>query len=62
MEDAWLTWRLRVVDIVSKKLREMEAEARSRGAELKASMERGLRELRVGKEGLEVPACLLEQF
>lgn len=62
MGDAWLTWRLRVVGIASKTLREKEAETRSREAELKASMEKGLRELRVGKEGLEVPSCLFESF
>lgn len=60
MEGAWLTWRLRAAGIASKTLREKEAEARSREAELKASVEKGLRELRVGKEGLEVP-CSMDQ-
>lgn len=54
LEGAWLQLRLRGVDAASAALREGEAEARGRKAELQASMERGLQELRVGKEGLEV--------
>jgi len=42
------------VEAASTALREGEAEARSRKVELQASMERGLQELKVGKEGLEV--------
>lgn len=40
--------------MANKALGEREAEARGRAAELQAAMERGLGELRVGKEGLEV--------
>lgn len=54
LEGAWLRLRLRGLDAASAALRERETEARGRASELQASMERGLQELRVGKEGLEV--------
>ena len=54
LEGAWLQLRLRGLDAALVALRDKEAEARGRASELQASMERGLQELRVGKEGLEV--------
>lgn len=59
LEGAWLQWRLRVLDAGTEALREGEAEARGKAAELQASMERGLHELRIGKEGLEASFPLL---
>lgn len=54
LEGAWLQLRLKGLHVANKALGEREAEARGRAAELQAAMEKGLGELRVGKEGLEV--------
>lgn len=54
METAWLQWRLRGLDVGSKALREGHVEAKARAKELQVAMEKGLHELRIGKQGLEV--------
>lgn len=54
LESAWLRWRIGALDAASKAVKLGEEDMRTRARELQASMERGLQELKVGKDGLKV--------